>query len=69
MFFAPGLLSETLTFGIKQPNYQELVRGAATGLAALAVAGNEDALRTLIDAGIPSRDPARVSWCGVGAGR
>lgn len=56
-----GFLSETLTFGIKQPNYQELVRGAATGLAALAVAGNEDALRTLIDAGIPSRDPARAA--------
>ena len=54
-------MSETLTFGIKQPNYQELVRGAATGLAALAVAGNEDALRTLIDAGIPSRDPARAA--------
>jgi HEAT repeat protein len=56
-----GYLNETLAFGIKQPTYQELVRGAANGLAALAVAGNEDALRTLIDAGIPSRDPARAA--------
>jgi len=56
-----GFLTETLTFGIKQPNYQELVRGAANGLAALAVGGNEDALRTLIQAGVPSRDPARAA--------
>ncbi|HEY0874687.1 MAG TPA: HEAT repeat domain-containing protein [Vicinamibacterales bacterium] len=56
-----GFLNETLAFGIKQPNYQELVRGAANGLAALALAGNEDALGTLIDAGIPSRDPARAA--------
>lgn len=56
-----GYLVETLKFGIDQPGFQELVRGSASGLAALAVAGNEEAMRTLIDVGVPSRDPARAA--------
>ncbi|MEX1130051.1 MAG: HEAT repeat domain-containing protein [Vicinamibacterales bacterium] len=56
-----GYLTESLEFGIKTAGFQELVRGAATGLAALAVAGNEEALRTLISRGAPTRDPARAA--------
>jgi HEAT repeat protein len=54
-------LADALTFGIANPNYQPLLRGAAGGLAALAVAGRQSALRTLVDAGLPSRDPARAA--------
>lgn len=54
-------LSEALTFAIANPDYQPLLRGAAGGLAALAVAGRQSALQTLVDAGLPSRDPARAA--------
>jgi HEAT repeat protein len=56
-----GYLTESLKFGIKQIGYQELLRSAASGLAALGVAGNEEAMRTLIDVGAPTRDPARAA--------
>jgi HEAT repeat protein len=56
-----GYLTETVKFGIDQPGYQALVRGSASGLAALAMAGNEEAMRTLIEVGVPSRDPARAA--------
>ena len=56
-----GYLTESLDFSVSQIGFQELLRGAATGLAALAIAGNEEALRTLIDRGAPSRDPARAA--------
>jgi hypothetical protein len=56
-----GYLSETLKFGITQTGFQDLLRGATSGLGALAVAGNEEALRTLIELGTPSRDPARAA--------
>jgi HEAT repeat protein len=56
-----GYLTQSLDFSVTQIGYQELLRGSATGLAALAIAGNEDALRTLIDRGAPSRDPARAA--------
>lgn len=56
-----GYLTESLTFAIAQPGYQALLRGAASGLAALAVAGNEQAMRTLIALGAPTRDPARAA--------
>ncbi|MGH9315219.1 MAG: HEAT repeat domain-containing protein [Vicinamibacterales bacterium] len=55
-----GYLIETLRFSVKEVGYQELLRSAASGLAAVAVAGNTDALTALFDAGIPSRDPARA---------
>ena len=56
-----GYLTESLRFGIDNIGFQELVRGAASGLAVLAVSGNEDAARTLIEAGTPTRDPARAA--------
>ncbi len=52
-------LDETLRFGIANPGYQELLRAAASGLAAIAGTGNREALATLIDQGAPARDPAR----------
>lgn len=54
-------LADALTFGIENPDYQPLLRGAANGLAALAVAGRESALQTLVEAGLPSKDPARAA--------
>ena len=56
-----GYLAETLKFSIANAGFQELLRAAAGGLAALAVAGNEGAMRTLLEAGAPSRDPARAA--------
>lgn len=56
-----GYLTETLKFAIAQHGFQELLRGAANGLAALAVAGNAEAMETLIDLGAPTRDPARAA--------
>jgi len=56
-----GYLTETLSFAVKNPGFQDLLRGAASGLASLAVAGNEDAARTLIDVGTPTQDPARAA--------
>jgi HEAT repeat protein len=56
-----GYLAESLKFGIAQVGFQELLRGAASGLAALGVAGNEEAVRTLVEHGGPSRDPARAT--------
>jgi HEAT repeat protein len=55
-------LVETLKFATSNPNlgFQELLRGAASGLGALAVAGGHDeAADALFDIGIPSHDPTR----------
>ena len=54
-------LADALRFGIENPDHQPLLRGAANGLAALAVAGRQSALETLVDAGLPARDPARAA--------
>jgi len=54
-------LTETLVFAVRTPGFQELLRTAAGGLAALAIAGNSDALMTLLDQGTESRDPARAA--------
>ncbi len=57
-----GFLTESLRFAIANIGYQELLRNSASGLAALAAArGNEEAAATLIEAGAPSRDPARAA--------
>lgn len=56
-----GYLSETVRFGIANAGFQELLRGAASGLAVLGVTGNEEAVRTLIDLGSPTQDPARAA--------
>jgi hypothetical protein len=53
-------LSQTLRFADTNPGFQELLRGAAGGLGALAVAGRASAATTLFQVGIPSRDPTRA---------
>ena len=55
-----GYLLETLKFSDKNPGFQELLRGAASGLGALAVAGRASAAGVLIDVGVPSKDPTRA---------
>jgi hypothetical protein len=55
-----GYLVETLRFSDKNAGFQELLRGAAAGLGALAVAGHAEAAASLVDAGVPSRDPTRA---------
>ncbi|HXW04097.1 MAG TPA: HEAT repeat domain-containing protein [Vicinamibacterales bacterium] len=52
---------ESLRFGIDQPAFQELLRGSATALAALAAAGRQDAAVELVVQGAPTRDPARAA--------
>jgi HEAT repeat protein len=56
-----GYLVQMLRFGIDTLGFQELLRAAASGLAALAIAGDASAVSTLIEAGAPSRDPARAA--------
>lgn len=53
-------LAKTLAFAEHNPGYQELLRSAATGLGAIAVAGNAEAFTTLLDVGLPSQDPVRA---------
>ena len=56
-------LIETLKFANSNPNlgFQELLRGAAGGLGALAVAGGHDeAAEALFEIGMPSHDPTRA---------
>jgi HEAT repeat protein len=55
-----GFLQRILAFTDDNPGYQEWLRGAASGLAAIAVKGDAEALRLLIDAGMPSQDPIRA---------
>jgi HEAT repeat protein len=55
-----GYLIETLKFADQNPGYQELLRGAATGLGALAINGRASAAQALLTIGIPSRDPTRA---------
>jgi len=53
-------LTETLKFADKNTGFQELLRGAAGGLAAAGVAGHGEAVDALFEIGIPSRDPTRA---------
>jgi HEAT repeat protein len=53
-------LVETLKFSDQNPGFQELLRGAAAGLGALAVAGRAEAADALVDVGVPSKDPTRA---------
>ena len=55
-----GYLEKTLKFADTYPGYQDLLRGAASGLGNIARQGNEEALRILFDVGIPSQDPVRA---------
>jgi HEAT repeat protein len=56
-----GYLMESLRFATSNPGYQELLRAAAGGLSALAVAGNLEAGAILFERGGPSRDPERAA--------
>src|SRR4051794_39644676 len=53
-------LVETLKFSDKNPGFQELLRGAAAGLGALALASHAEAATALVDLGVPSKDPTRA---------
>ena len=53
-------LSDSVRFAIDNSGFQELLRPAAGGLAAIAAHGDDGALQVLIDAGAPARDPARA---------
>jgi HEAT repeat protein len=53
-------LIDTLKFSDKNIGFQELLRSAAAGLGALAVAGRTEAAEALIQIGIPSHDPTRA---------
>jgi len=53
-------LSDSLRFAEKTTGFQELLRAAASGLAALGVAGHQEAAQRLFTVGIPSRDPTRA---------
>lgn len=56
-----GFLAETLKFAIANPGYQELLRAAANGLAALAAAGSAEAGTILFERGAPTQDPQRAA--------
>ena len=55
-----GYLVEVLKFADKNEGFQELLRGAASGLGTLAVAGHAEAAEALATVGIPSKDPTRA---------
>jgi HEAT repeat protein len=54
-------LSETVRFTVVNPGYQDLLRSAARGLAALAVAGHGRAAAILFERGAPTQDPQRAA--------
>jgi HEAT repeat protein len=53
-------LIETLKFADANSGFQELLRGAAGALGALALSGRQPSLDALFAVGIPSRDPSRA---------
>jgi HEAT repeat protein len=55
-----GFLARTLGFADRQPGFQELLRGAASGLGTLAARGDREAGRTLFEIGVPANDPTRA---------
>jgi HEAT repeat protein len=55
-----GYLQKVLGFAEDNPGYQEMVRAAASGLAAVAIKGEPEALAMLFAQGIPSLDPIRA---------
>ena len=56
-----GYLASSLAFAIANPGFQDLLRATAAGLAALAMAGSEEAAVELIRQGGPTRDPERAA--------
>jgi len=55
-----NFLAESLKFANRTTGFQELLRAAAAGLAALGVAGHKEAADMLFAIGIPSGDPTRA---------
>jgi HEAT repeat protein len=55
-----GYLVEVLKFADKNEGFQELLRGAASGLGTLAISGHAEAAEALAAIGIPSKDPTRA---------
>jgi HEAT repeat protein len=55
-----GYLVDALKFADRTEGFQELLRSAAAGLGALAVAGHAEAAQALVDIGVPSKDPTRA---------
>ncbi len=55
-----GYLVDALKFSDKNEGFQELLRGAASGLGALAVSGRTDAAKALVEIGVPSKDSTRA---------
>lgn len=55
-----GYLEKTLGFADTYPGYQDLLRGAAAGLADIGRQGNAEAVGILFAVGIPSQDPVRA---------
>ena len=53
-------LTDTLRFAVQNPGFQELLRGTAGAVAALASRGNQGALQLLFDVAIPAENPARA---------
>ena len=53
-----SFIVETLRFADKNPGFQELLRSAAAGLGALAVAGHVEAIDPLFEIGIPATEDA-----------
>ena len=51
-----NFLAETLKFADRNAGYQDLLRSAAAGLAALALAGHAETADVLFEIGIPARD-------------
>jgi HEAT repeat protein len=56
-----GYLEQSLKFSMENDGFRDLLRASASGLAALAIAGNSEAASLLIEMGAPSRDPARAA--------
>jgi HEAT repeat protein len=56
-----GFIAKTVAFAMSNPGFQDLLRAAAGGLAALAVAGDAEAAGILIESGTPARDPERAA--------
>lgn len=53
-------LKKSLSYGVSNSGNQPLLRGAAHALGVLGALGDESALKALLDAGVPAKDPARA---------
>lgn len=56
-----GYLVQSLRFGVETLGFQDLLRASASGLSALAIAGDAESAKTLVETGVASSDPARAA--------